>query len=159
MKLKTLFIGIILCGISLAGYAQSDLFERFSEEKHISMVTITKSLFQMMPDMDTNTSGIDIKPLISKLDQMEVYASEEKNTVQMMRETVKKHIKSNKSYEVMMMIKDEGSNIDFYIEKESNDIIKSFLMVADEEDEYSIIRLLGKFTLEDLQKLAGDFEN
>ena len=52
-----------------------------------------------------------------------------------------------------MRIKDGKDKVTFYVQQE-NEHIREMLMFADSDDEFVIIRLKGKFTLEDIQKIA-----
>ena len=55
-----------------------------------------------------------------------------------------------------MRVKDNNTKATFYIEQKG-DQINEMIMLADTESEYVIIRLTGKFTLQDIQNVANSF--
>ncbi|MFV0417521.1 MAG: DUF4252 domain-containing protein [Dysgonomonas sp.] len=150
MKIKIIILAVITAFSILGVQAQKGMFDKLSNHKDITTVYISKSLLKMMPDIDTG--GADIKGLAGKLEQMEIYSSNSnKEAANIIRNEVAGMVKS-KTYEVLMKIKDQGSNITFYAFKEK-DKIKDLVMFIDQPDESTIIRIMGNFTAEDIQKV------
>jgi hypothetical protein len=81
------------------------------------------------------------------------FTSEKDAAREMMRKGITTFFKNNKSYEVSMKIKDGSDNAIFYGQKE-DDFIKSLIMFVDDPSNCVIIRLLGKFTTEDIRKIT-----
>lgn len=150
MKIKILALAIItVLSISVV-QAQKSMFDRLSDQKDITTVYISKSLLRLMPDIDTG--GADIKGLAGKLEQMEIYSSNSnKDAAKIIRNEVAGMVKS-RTYETLMKIKDPGSDITFYAFKEK-DKIKDLVMFVDQPEECTIIRIMGNFTTEDIQKV------
>jgi len=154
MKAKNLIIAIILLFCFSSVNAQTkNPFEKLSNDKKITTVFISKGLLSLAPNMDINANGIDIKELVNKLEQLEIYTSEEKGGVQLMK-TVINSFKENKTYEVLMKIKDGNENVTFYVQKDK-DIFKELVMSVEDEGESTIIRMKGSFTAEDIQGLVN----
>ncbi|MDR3217818.1 MAG: DUF4252 domain-containing protein [Dysgonamonadaceae bacterium] len=153
MKTKSLLTVIMLL-TTWTGFAQSDLFDKLSDHKDITQVTVTKGLLSMVPDMASSMkmNGVDIKNITSKLEQIDIFTSKQKDAKQLMKKEVSAYLKGNKSYEVLMKIKEENENVSFYAQKDG-DLIKSLLMFVDGDNECVVIRLLGKFKTEDVQKI------
>jgi hypothetical protein len=137
------------------GFSQDKVFDKLAERDDITQVTVTKSLLNMMPGMlsSVDMNGIDVKKLASKLEQIDIFSANSKDAKQLIRKIVAEQFKNNTDYEVLMKIKDPESNVTFYGQKEGN-FIKSLVMVADEEEECTLIRLLGKFTTEDIRQIT-----
>ncbi len=94
MKLKGLLTAFVFMLSLIAVQAQDKMFERFSNNKDITTVYISKALLSMVPNMDTG--GMNVKGLTNKLEQLEIYTSENKNSIkQMMLEAKSK--KKNKA--------------------------------------------------------------
>ncbi|MDR3340043.1 MAG: DUF4252 domain-containing protein [Candidatus Symbiothrix sp.] len=153
MKTKSLLTVIMLL-TTWMGFAQSNLFDKLSDHKDITQVTVTKELLSMVPGMASsmNMNGVDIKDIVDKLEQIDIFTTEEKTSMQLMQKEVSAFLKGNKSYEALMKIKEVGENVSFYAQKDG-ELIKSLLMFVDGEDECVVIRLLGKFKTEDVQKI------
>lgn len=148
MRTKALALTIILLFNIWGIHAQKSMFDKLSAHKDISTVYISKSLLKMMPDMDFE--GADIKKLSGKLEQMEIYNSNDnKEAAKLIRDEVAGLGKS-KTYEVLMKIKDKESNITFFTLKEK-DKINDLVMFVDNLNDCTVIRITGNFTAEDIQ--------
>ena len=155
MKIKILLIGIILTCSLLTAQAQDSMFDRLSDRDDISTVYISKALLKMMPDTNIggNIGGTNIKGLANKLEQMEIYSGEGNTANEVIRKEVRALVKS-KSYETLMAIQDKGQNINFYVQKEKNLIKDLVMFINDDKDQCMIIRIMGSFTTEDIQKVV-----
>jgi len=156
MKAKSLFTVLLLLA-SLQAFAQESLFDKLSEQDDITHITVTKTLLNMMPEMTSSVdmNGMDIKKIITKLEQIDVFVSKTLSTRQEMKKEVAAHFKNEKSYEVLMKIKDEKEDVVFYGQKDGA-LFKSLVMFVNGETECVLIRLLGKFTKQDLETLTKE---
>jgi hypothetical protein len=136
---------------------QNDLFDKLSEQKDITQVSVTKAVLNMAPNIISSASmnGVSVKDVIDKLERIDIFISADGAAKKLMRKETTTYFKFHKSYELLMKIKDEESNIVFYGQKEGN-FIKSLVMFVDnnDSDECVLIRLLGKFAIEDIQKIT-----
>ena len=99
-----------------------------------------------------DTGGADIKGLAGKLEQLEIYNSNgNKDANNIIRKEIEALVKS-KTYETLMKVKDGSDNITFYAHKE-NDRFKDLVMFVNDPEECTIIRIMGNFTAEDIQKV------
>ncbi|GHT07679.1 hypothetical protein FACS189432_00020 [Bacteroidia bacterium] len=155
MKTKILFTVIAVLA-AWNGFAQDKLFDKLSNQKNITQVTVSKGLLNLMPDMASSMdmNGVDVKDIVNKLEQIDIFTSQDNEAKKMMRKEATDHFANNKSYEVLMKIKEEKSNVIFYAQKDGN-FIKSLVMFSDGELECVLIRLLGKFTTEDVKKVVN----
>ena len=141
-----------------AGFAQgklADLFGKFYGNENITQVTVSKSMLNMVPSLSAsaNINGVDVKTIINKLDQIDIFTSGDADTKKLMLKETKKHFDGNKAYEVLMSVKDKQDNVVFYGEKDG-DLFSSLVMFVDNETNSVLIRMLGKFTLEDIQDIT-----
>ena len=140
MKHQILLIVCFLC-LSLTGYAQDKLFDKFSDMDQVSSVYISKSMFQMMPEL--SAAGLNLIHLKGKIDNLQVLSTEDAAV----REEMKKdfHAAIGKTYESWMKVKSDGTKADFMVKKT--------------DSSYVVIRMTGNFTMDDMQELAGQSEN
>jgi hypothetical protein len=158
MKTKRLFTVLLLLA-SLQAFAQESLFDKLNEQDDITHITVTKTLLNMMPEMTSSVemNGLDIKKIITKLEQIDIFVSKTPSTKKEMKKEVAAHFKSDKSYEILMKIKDEKEDVVFYGQKEGT-LFKSLVMFVNNENKCVLIRLLGKFTKQDIQRLKKETE-
>jgi hypothetical protein len=159
MKTKSLITAILLF-VTFTGFAQDKVFDKLVDNKDITQVIVTKALLKMLPSMissvDMNMNGMDIKSIINKLDQVNIFTSDNSAAKKLMRKEITTHLKNDKSYEILMKIKDKEDDVTFFGQKDGA-FIKSLVMFVDggegSNNECVIIQLLGKFTMEDIQNV------
>ncbi|GHS92245.1 hypothetical protein FACS1894174_09780 [Bacteroidia bacterium] len=160
MKTKGLFILFTLF-ISVAMIEaqnnMSKMFEKFSSNKDITSIIITKSMLNLIPaESNVNMNGMDLKKLSDKLDQVEIYTSEKSDACKSFRDEMG-IVQKDKSLELLMSINEKSENVNFYAQK-NGDKIKELIMFVNEPDECVIIRIVGSFTSEDIKKITKDMK-
>jgi hypothetical protein len=159
MKTKN-FLLIIAFFVTFNSFAQEltirqTLFNKL-DHKEINQITVTKSLLNLVPEhlVSGNIKGIKIENFFSKMDQIDIFISQNNNIKKMMQKEISDFMKKNQSYEILMKIKGEGDNIVFYGLK-SGEFITSLVMYIEEEgDECILIHLSGKFSTQDIQEMT-----
>ena len=151
MKYKNIFLILFLCCTSLC-FAQYRLFEKYADIDNVTSVFISKKMFEMMPNIESG--GLDLMNLKGKINNLQILTSEKREIRDQMRKEFSGLI--GKSHEELMRVKDNNTKATFYIEQKG-DQINEMIMLADTESEYVIIRLTGKFTLQDIQNVANSF--
>lgn len=152
MKTKRLLISLLILCTSLTAYSQ-DIFDTLAEDRNISVITITKALFNLIPNAGDN-AGVEIAHMKDKLDRLDIFTAENPSSIKRIKAFANQELKSKKKYEVLMMMRDEDSETVFYVERGSGERIRSFIMYTEEKEDCTLIRLVGSFTLEDVQKVA-----
>lgn len=151
MKYKNIFLILFLCCTSLC-FAQDKLFEKYADMDNVTSVFISKKMFEMMPSIESG--GLDLINLKGKINNLQILTSDKREIRDQMRKEFSGLI--GKSHEELMRVKDNKTKATFYIEQKG-DLINEMIMMADTESEYVIIRLTGKFTLQDIQNVANSF--
>jgi len=150
-------LSLLLVQTSFAQDKLSELFSKLDGKENVTQVTITKSMLNMLPNVSSsvNMAGVDVNNIIGKLDQIDVYTSKDTDTKKMMIKETTDYFKddSGKDYDILMKAKDEKNNVVFYGEK-NGDFYTSLVMVATDEENCSLIRMLGKFTPQDVQNMT-----
>ena len=151
MKYKNIFLILFLCCTSLC-FAQDKLFEKYADMDNVTSVFISKKMFEMMPSIESG--GLDLINLKGKINNLQILTSDKREIRDQMRKEFSGLI--GKSHEELMRVNDNKTKATFYIEQKG-DLINEMIMMADTESEYVIIRLTGKFTLQDIQNVANSF--
>lgn len=151
MKIRYIFLCLLLfCG-SL-GFAQSSrLFEKYGDMEKVSQVYISKTMFQMMPAVET--AGLNLVNMKGKIEALQILSTEEVAIKTQMKKDFSALI--GKEHEELMRVKDGKTHATFYIRKKGGRI-NELIMLADTEKNFSVIQLLGNFTLEDIQSMTEE---
>lgn len=152
MKTKRFLITILALSAVLMANAQANLFEKLSNNKNVTTVYISKALLSMMP-ADMDMGGANIKGLASKLEKIEIYTSENKEAIALMKAETE-FLKKNKGYEALMTVKETDNHVMFYAQQDK-DKFKDLLMLVDQPNQSVIIRIIGSFTSEDIQSVMN----
>jgi hypothetical protein len=149
MKSKYFFILIALCCSSLS-FAQNKLFDKFAEMDQVQSVYISKAMFQMMPNIEAN--GLNLMNMKGKVESLQILNTDNKEKANQMRQEFSGLI--NKQHEELMRVKDGKTSATFYA-KQKGDLIHELIMLANTEDGFTVIQLLGNFTLQDIQDITA----
>ena len=133
--------------------SHSDLFNKLADIKGVEVVYISKALLGMMPEMDLSSSGVNIGNIARKLEELQIFSAEQKNAVKTLKSEANKLIKNGK-YETVMFVKDDDSKTVFYLKKYDKNK-SEMLMVSEEDNEMTLIRFMGNFSVKDIQNIAN----
>lgn len=148
---KNYVITLILSFCSVFCMAQQkDFFDELSGMKGISSVYISKAMFQLMPDM--NMGGLNLTPFIRKLESVRILSSENVETTVKMKKNFQ-YINPENGYEELMRVTDNGEKMVIYWKQDKKGK-NEFVLLSDEEKEYTAIVIVGNLTLEEMQKIA-----
>ena len=154
MKLKYLLLIVCLLSSSII-YSQTTfkgLFDKYENEEDVTIVSISKSMFNMIPG-NISKANVDIQNILPKIESLLLITSSKGNVKIKMSAEFKSLINNNKNYEELMRVRDGKSNILFYSKKEGN-YIKEFIMLINDDADFVAIQILGNFTLEEIQQIA-----
>lgn len=141
----------LLCCCSFC-WAQSDsLFEKYAQMEDVSQVYISKTMFQMMPAMET--AGLNLVHMKGKIESLQILSTENEAKKVQMRKDFSGLI--GKQHETLMRVKDGKTQATFYISRKG-ERIQELIMLADTKSNFSVIQLLGNFSMEDIQRITED---
>jgi hypothetical protein len=160
MKAKTILSILLLSAATGTSFAQSDWFSKFSAHRDITQVTLTKDLLQMLPSTTSNLKigamkGVITEDILKKIKQIDIFTSDDEKAGRMMQKEITDFVKRDKTYAILMQIRDNSGNVYFYGKRDSANLIESLVMLVHNESESVVIRLQGKFTPEDLRQITG----
>ena len=157
MKIKHLLIVICMMGSGFV-HAQnntfSNLFEKYENKDDVTVVSISKAMFNMIPG-NISTGNVDIKDILPKIESMLIMTSEKKDIKEKMYSEFKTITEKDKNYERLIRVKDSKTNITFDVRK-NGDMIRELIMLVNDVDNFVAIQILGNFTVEDIQKITKD---
>ena len=149
--IKTL-LGIMVATCSLNANAQVKAFEKYADAKNVTYVYISKYMLAMAGKNATpSVPGVDIKTLAGKLTGIQIINTENKAAQAKLKNDVKGIISRDK-YELLMQMNEDDSRVNIYhhIAKQ----LSAVVMQVEDKEELTLMVFSGKFTLEDVMKMA-----
>ena len=149
--IKTL-LGIVVALGSLHANAQVKAFEKYADAKNVTYVYISKYMLSMAGKNATpSVPGVDIKTLAGKLTGIQIINTENKAAQAKLKNDVKGIISRDK-YELLMQMNEDDSRVNIYhhIAKQQSAVV----MQVEDKEELTLMVFSGKFTLDDVMKMA-----
>ena len=149
--IKTL-LGIVVALGSLHANAQVKAFEKYADAKNVTYVYISKYMLAMAGKNATpSVPGVDIKTLAGKLTGIQIINTENKAAQAKLKNDVKGIISRDK-YELLMQMNEDDSRVNIYhhITKQQSAVV----MQVEDKEELTLMVFSGKFTLDDVMKMA-----
>ena len=149
--IKTL-LGIVVALCSLNANAQVKAFEKYADTKNVTYVYISKYMLGMAGKNATpSVPGVDIKTLAGKLTGIQIVSTEDKAAQAKLKNDAKSIMAKDK-YELLMQMKEDDSKVNIYhhIAKQQSAVV----MQVEDDEELTLMIFSGKFTLEDVMKMA-----
>jgi hypothetical protein len=130
--------------------AQEDLFQKYSGQDGVSTVYISKTMFEMIPIVES--IGLNLVNMKGKISSIQMLSTERPSLAQKMHQETSKMV--GKQHEELMRITEGPKKTTFYIKKKG-ETIRELLMISDANDGFSLILLTGEFTLKEIQEITS----
>ncbi|MCQ2183039.1 MAG: DUF4252 domain-containing protein [Bacteroidales bacterium] len=143
---------LLLAAISAFAQTGKSIYNKYSEEKDISAVYISPSMFKLigrLPDMGGADKDINVTPFVKSLEGFYLLDSENVKVNENIKKDAEKMV-SGKNYELLMEAKEDGKTVRFYARPEK-EYYTSLVMIAYEEDECTFLCLEGQMLKEDIE--------
>lgn len=149
-------IKIILCVAmlmaSVTANAQVKAFEKYADMKNVTYVYISKFMLRMVDASSApSVPGVNTQSLMKKLNGIQIINSDNKNAIARLKADAQSIVKQGK-YELLMQVDEDGDKVRIYHREGKQQSV--VVMMADEEDEFSVIVFSGTFTLADVQRMT-----
>jgi hypothetical protein len=158
--MKTIALMIGLLGVTIGANAQSimdKLYDKFSGTEGYTSVYISKYMFDMFRNNETNASkeGDDMERLISNLNCIKILVTDDDpatpTPVNLYTEIMK--VLPSSPYKEVMVVKEKDQDIKFYAKEEKNKVVE-LLLVLGGKDESVLISIQGDIDMKNISKLA-----
>ena len=149
--IKTL-LGIVIVLCSLTANAQVKAFEKYADMKNVTYVYISKYMLGMAGKNATpSVPGVDTRTLAGKLTGIQIISTENKAAKTKLKSDVMAILSKGK-YELLMQMNEDDSKVNIYhcIAKQQSAVV----MQVEDKEELTLMVFSGKFTLEDVMKMA-----
>lgn len=152
MKAKYVIIVLCLC-CSFAAFAQNKLFDKYADMDDITSVYISKAMFQMMPKIEN--VGLNLMNMQGKVESLQIISTAKPDQIPQMRKDFSQLVKGDHSE--LMRVRDGKTRATFYATMKGEKV-NDLLMLAESDSSYTVIQLLGNFTLQDIQEITKEME-
>ena len=151
-KIIKILIGIVVASCSLHANAQVKAFEKYADMKNVTYVYISKYMLGMAGKNATpSVPGVDTRTLAGKLTGIQIISTENNVAKAKLKSDVRAILAKGK-YELLMQMNEDDSKVNIYhcIAKQQSAVV----MQIEDKDELTLMIFSGKFTLEDVMKMA-----
>ncbi|MEM1257212.1 MAG: DUF4252 domain-containing protein [Bacteroidota bacterium] len=128
--MKTYILILMIAVLPIAGFSQS-LFDKYEDLDDVTSVIVSKKAFELLAKMDIETDdpeAQDFMDIATSVRSLKVFTTDNESIGADMKAAVGKYLKSSK-LEELMRIKDDDTNVKFYIkEGKDSDHVSELLM-------------------------------
>ena len=136
------------------------LFERFENLKNVESVYISKTMFDLIGsaagsrlEAGKSMGNLQIGDKLSKIDQLYILSSEDKNMANALAATFSNYYKEEQ-FEELMHMKEDGQNTTIYMLQMKNKMSEIGL-ISTGNGETQIISIVGTLTINDIKDVVG----
>lgn len=154
--MKSIATRIIMCVAMLVASIQANAqlkeFEKYADTKNVTYVFISKFMLRMVDASSApSVPGVNTQSLMKKLNGIQIISSDNKNAIARLKADAQSIVKQGKC-ELLMQVDEDGDKVRIYHREGKQQSV--VIMMADEEDEFSVIVFSGTFTLDDVMKMT-----
>jgi len=171
MKNKLIVLVMVIMLVPLAGMAQKNIFEKYSDDADVTYVSIKPKMFQMIAKMGINVEDAEAKAymdMVKSITSFKTIVTDNK----VISADISKWVKSRSGgLEELMEVKDDGTEVKFYVkEGKDADHVKELLIYVNGIDkvmnekveingkerkiETVVVSLTGDIDLNEISKLT-----
>ncbi len=159
--MKKLVIVIALALVPYISVAQSS-FDKYGDMDEVSSVVVTSKMFKLLSKLDLESNDQEVKEymsLVENIDNIKVFATENKVIGQKMKADVQKYLKTS-TLDELMRVKSDGKNVKFYSKPGKNDdfVSELFMFMEGMENDGGpntvVLTITGDIDLKQVSKIA-----
>jgi hypothetical protein len=121
--------------------------------ENVTSVYISKAMFDMMPMI--GDIGLSMTNMKGKVESLQLVSTERADQIPQMRKEFTQLV--DKNHQELMRVRGGKTRATFYADMKG-DQIKNLLMLSDTDSSFTVIQLLGNFSVKDIQDIAKDME-
>ncbi|MDR2498205.1 MAG: DUF4252 domain-containing protein [Tannerellaceae bacterium] len=139
--------------LATPGIAQSKLFDKYADNDNVKSVYISKAMFDMIPMI--GDVGMSLTNLKGKIESLQLLSADRKELASQMRSEFSQLV--SKHHTDLMHVRDGKSRVNFY-SSGSGEHLKDLILIIDSDTAYTVMQILGNFTLKDIQGVIKDIQ-
>ncbi len=156
MKKLVLSLLVVLVPILAIGQntAVEKLFEKYGGKDGFTTVTINKSLFKMVAQLDDEDEDLQA---LSGMESIKILAVDDEGEGEVSGVNFYKEVRSllkTADYEELMTVNSKDSDVVFLVRQEGDIIKELILLVGGKGDDNALIYIAGNIRMKDVSKIA-----
>jgi len=148
------FLPLVLLGSGV--FAQDDaigkFFGRYVDDSRFTVVSISPKMFRLMSKVNWDSIPSDLKQTVSRLTSLRILSTS--TTPAAFYKEAMTHI-DRKEYEELITVRSSKDNVRFMV-KEQNGVVHELLMIAADDDDFTLMSFVGDIDLDKLSRLSSD---
>lgn len=148
-----LFFPLLLLGTGVL--AQDDaigkFFGKYVDDSRFTVVSISPKMFRLMSKISWDSISPDLRQSVSQLTSLRILSTDKTPAV-FFKEAFARIDK--KEYEELITVRSKQDNVQFMI-KEQNGVVRELLMIAMDEDDFTLMSFVGNIDLDKLSRLSS----
>jgi len=126
-------------------------FGKYVEDSRFTLVSISPKMFGLLSKVNWDTIPGDLKQTVSKLQSLRILSTE--SSPQQFYKEALTRIDRNE-YEELITVRDKGGNARFMVKEQGNSI-HELLMIAVDEDSFTLMSFVGDIDLNKMARLSS----
>jgi len=141
--------------LGAGAYAQDDaigkFFGKYIEDSRFTVVSVSPKMFRLLAKVNWDSIPADVKNTVTKLQSLRILSTE--TTPQQFYKEALTRI-DMKEYEELITVRDKNENVRFVV-KESGGTIHELLMIAVDNDGFTLMSFVGDIDLDKMSRLSS----
>ncbi|MDR2534226.1 MAG: DUF4252 domain-containing protein [Tannerellaceae bacterium] len=154
MNIRIIITSALWLLVIATGSGQQKLFDKYADIDSVQSVYISKAMFQMIPAI--SDMGLSLTNLTGKLESLQLVSSNRAGLSTQMRKDFSQLV--TKSHSELMRIRNGRSRVNVYSEG-NGEQLKALLLLIDSDTAFTVMQILGNFTMKDIQSFAAEAGN
>ncbi len=155
-KIRQILLLLPLLLLGAGAFAQDDaigkFFGKYVDDNRFTVVSISPKMFRLLAKVQWDTIPADVRQTVTRLQSLRILSTE--TTPQYFYKEALATI-DHKEYEDLVTVRSYKDNVRFMI-KESGETIHELLMIAVDNDGFTLMSFVGDIDLDKLSRLSGD---
>ena len=153
--IRKLSVLAALLVVSAGVFAQDDaigkFFGKYVDDSRFTIVSVSPKMFRLLSKVNWDTIPSDLRQTVTVLHSLRILSTE--TTPQQFYKEALSRI-DMKEYEELITIRDKQDNVRFVI-KETGGIVHELLMIAVDDDGFTLMSFTGDIDLDKLSRLSS----
>lgn len=144
--------------LTASAFAQDakSIYHKYSDADNVDSVYISPAMFKLigkLPDMDVNSSGMDLSGIIKSFSGFYVLDSGNPEVNAALKNEVQKLVNKGR-YEMLMEAKGDGETTRIYADGDET-TVNSFVLFSIDREQCTFLSIEGKMSREDIEKIIA----
>jgi hypothetical protein len=155
-KLRPSVLILLLLLVAASSFAQDDaigkFFGKYLDDSRFDVVSISPKMFHLLSKMNWDSIPADLRQTVNKLQSLRMLSTS--TTPRVFYKEALQRI-DRKEYEDLITVRSSEDNVHFLV-RESGGVIHELLMIAVDEDGFTLMSFVGDIDLDKLSRLSSD---